>query len=157
MYIADITLKLVGGGSYYGRVELTHDNHTGTICDSAWSTSDARVVCKYLGFADGDPVTGSYYGKGSGHVMMNGLGCYGYENNIVQCRNKGWMSYNGTDCAKHDNDASVVCYKDGELSYFVKFYMSPGVRKPPIWILTRSDTNQAVQPLKMARGLKIRI
>ena len=32
--------------------------------------------------------------------------------------------------------------------------MSPGVRKPTIWILTRSDSNQAVQPLKMARGWK---
>ena len=113
--ITGISLKLVGGGKYYGRVEVTHDNHTGTICDSAWSTSDARVVCKYLGFADGDPVTGSYYGGGSGAVMMNGLGCYGYESNIVQCRNKGWMSYAGTDCQKkHKNDASVVCYKDGE-------------------------------------------
>ena len=33
--------------------------------------------------------------------------------------------------------------------------MSPGVRKPTIWILTRSDTNQAVKPLEMARGLKL--
>ena len=32
--------------------------------------------------------------------------------------------------------------------------MSPGVRKPTIWILTRPDTNQAVQLLEMARGLK---
>ena len=29
------------------------------------------------------------------------------------------------------------------------------MRKPTIWILTRSDTNQAVQPLEMARGLEI--
>ena len=28
------------------------------------------------------------------------------------------------------------------------------MRKPTMWILTRSDTNQAVQPLEMARGLK---
>ena len=32
--------------------------------------------------------------------------------------------------------------------------MSPEVRKPTIWILTRSDTNQAVQLQGMARGLK---
>ena len=32
--------------------------------------------------------------------------------------------------------------------------LSPGVRKPTIWILTRSDTNRAVQLLEMARGLK---
>ena len=31
------------------------------------------------------------------------------------------------------------------------------MRKPRIWILTRSNTNQAVQPHKMARGLKFRI
>ena len=28
------------------------------------------------------------------------------------------------------------------------------MRKPTMWILTRSYTNQAVQPLEMARGLK---
>ena len=28
------------------------------------------------------------------------------------------------------------------------------MRKPTMWILTRSDTNQAVQLLKMSRGLK---
>ena len=28
------------------------------------------------------------------------------------------------------------------------------MRKPTMWILTRSDTNQAVQPLERARGLK---
>ena len=32
-------------------------------------------------------------------------------------------------------------------------YMSPGVRKTTMWILTRSHTNQAVQLLEMARGL----
>ena len=33
-------------------------------------------------------------------------------------------------------------------------YLSPGVRKPIIWILTRSVTNQAEQLLEMARGWK---
>ena len=28
------------------------------------------------------------------------------------------------------------------------------MRKPTMWFLTRSDTNQAVQPMEMARGLK---
>ena len=36
----------------------------------------------------------------------------------------------------------------------VRKYLSPGMRKPTMWILTRSDTNHVVQPLKMARGLK---
>ena len=32
--------------------------------------------------------------------------------------------------------------------------MSLGVRKPKIWVLSRSDTNRAVQSQKMVRGLK---
>ena len=32
--------------------------------------------------------------------------------------------------------------------------MSRNVGKPKLWILTRSDTSQAEQPLEMARGLK---
>ena len=32
--------------------------------------------------------------------------------------------------------------------------MSRDMRKPTMWFLTRSDTNQAVQLLEMARGLK---
>ena len=35
--------------------------------------------------------------------------------------------------------------------------MSRVVRKPTFWFPTWSDTNQAVQPQKMARGLKFRI
>ena len=33
-------------------------------------------------------------------------------------------------------------------------HLSQGVRKPSMWILTSSDTNQAAQLLEMARGLK---
>ena len=35
--------------------------------------------------------------------------------------------------------------------------MSSDMRKPMLWFLTRSDTNQAVQPQKKARGLKFQI
>ena len=35
--------------------------------------------------------------------------------------------------------------------------MSRVMRKPMFWFLTWSDTNQVVQLLKMARGLKFRI
>ena len=35
-----------------------------------------------------------------------------------------------------------------------KGQLSRNMRKPTMWILTRSTTKQAVQPLEMARGLK---
>lgn len=102
------------GGSYYGRVQITYDGATGTVCDDSWSSSDARVLCKSKGYADGEPISNSYYGKGSGHIMMNGLSCYGYESSIFQCRNDGWMTYKGSECSNHTKDASVICYKDGK-------------------------------------------
>ena len=44
----------------------------------------------------------------------------------------------------------------GRLSYDLK-QMSRVMRKPTFWFLTWSDTNQAVQLQKIARGLKFRI
>ena len=54
----------------------------------------------------------------------------------------------------------IQCFKECACHVFIcptGLNLSPGVRKPTIWILSRSDTNQAVQPLKMARGLKFGI
>ena len=43
----------------------------------------------------------------------------------------------------------VVVHKSNEGSLYV--------RKPTIWVLTRSDTNRPVQSQKQARSLKFRI
>jgi len=67
-------VALKDGGKYYGRVEVTHDNHTSTICDKSLSTRDARVICKQLGYADGDPVTGTASMLFVEAFILNGLG-----------------------------------------------------------------------------------
>ncbi|KAK3100222.1 hypothetical protein FSP39_016522 [Pinctada imbricata] len=46
------------------------------------------------------------YGQGSGPVLLDNLQCSGHENNISQCRSRGWGIHN----CRHNEDASVKCY-----------------------------------------------
>ena len=42
-------IRLQGGTSTQGRVEICNRNVWGTVCDDSWSTVDARVACVQLG------------------------------------------------------------------------------------------------------------
>ena len=48
---ADGDIRLANGrNATQGRVEVCYGNVWGTVCDDFWSTGDARVVCRQLGF-----------------------------------------------------------------------------------------------------------
>ncbi len=42
-------IRLQGGTSTQGRVEICNNNVWGTVCDDLWGAVDARVACRQLG------------------------------------------------------------------------------------------------------------
>ena len=44
-------IRLQGGTTTQGRVEICNNNIWGTVCDDLWGTVDAQVACRQLGFS----------------------------------------------------------------------------------------------------------
>ena len=49
-YRGDIRLTGVGSNVTQGNVVLCKKNHFNAICGNVWSSNDAKVVCRQLGF-----------------------------------------------------------------------------------------------------------
>ena len=82
-------IRLVGGAKsssfHSGRVELFINGEWGTICDNSWSSNEARVVCRQLGYTSGTAYGGAVYGQGSGQIWLDNLNCTGSEDSILNC------------------------------------------------------------------------
>ena len=127
------SVRLVGGNNpREGRVEVNINNEWGTVCDDSWSTTDARVVCRQLGFGYPTSAPGSaHFGQGSGRILLDDVSCTGGESSLVSCSHRGVASHN---CG-HSEDASVVC------SPGIKRGGMPHTRKGPGAILFSGCTS----------------
>ncbi|CAM4591980.1 unnamed protein product [Lepidochelys olivacea] len=100
---ADTSLRLVNGqDGCSSRVEVHYSGSWGTVCDDAWDTNDAEVVCRQLGCGH---AMNARFGEGSGSVLLDDVQCRGNESSLWQCSHQGW----GTHKCAHHEDTSVIC------------------------------------------------
>ena len=105
-------VRLVGGSSYYeGRVEVNYDGEWGTVCDDGWDNTDATVVCRQLGFGSyGYSYRSTYFGQGSGSILLDNVTCTGSESTLANC---GHLGVGIIRSCSHFEDAGVRCQSQG--------------------------------------------
>lgn len=93
-----------------GRVEVFMNGLWGSVCNAAFRTKDARVVCRMLGFPDAKyavlwPL--SNQSSESQPIWIDNLQCTGNETSIFKCGN---VVYGKHNCERGPNeDIGVIC------------------------------------------------
>ena len=101
-----LPIRLVGGNTTSeGRVEIFYNNSWATVCDDSWGDTDATVVCRQLGLRTGSAVSRAGFGRGTGTILLDEVGCSVGQSNIFDCRHNGFKNH---DCS-HSEDAGVRC------------------------------------------------
>ena len=61
------------------------------MCSDGLDDTDARVVCRQLGFSGGNKIDAHRRDPhGSGQIWLEGVSCNGTEENLTQCNHNGW-------------------------------------------------------------------
>ena len=96
------------GAINQGRVEVYHDGQWGTVCDDGFTTENAQVVCRELGFPhyiDAQVAEYHQFGEGGDPIWMDDVICDGSESHLSVCAHRGW----GTHNCGHSEDVGVIC------------------------------------------------
>ena len=105
-FLLILVVRIMDGSYNEGRIEVYYNGRWGTICDDSWDISDARVVCKQLGFPDAEAAyQGGRVRDGTGQIWLDDVNCRGYESSLLSCRHSGWGIHN----CYHGEDAGVRC------------------------------------------------
>ncbi|NXK23301.1 MARCO protein, partial [Arenaria interpres] len=96
------SVRIAEGGTR-GRVEIFYNGAWGTICDDSWSTQDATVVCRMLGYSRA--VSAFTATPGSGQIWLDDVNCSGSETSIFDCPKPNWGVHN----CSHNEDAGLEC------------------------------------------------
>ncbi|XP_053397723.1 neurotrypsin-like [Mercenaria mercenaria] len=103
--VSGLLVRLAGGGSYSGRVEVSLDgSNWGTVCNDDINNNGAKVVCRMLGLPLTNPTVYTA-GGGSGNIYLDNVICIGSESNLLSCDHNHWLDQN----CDHDEDIGVRC------------------------------------------------
>lgn len=108
--LQDGAVRLVGdehGRRDRGRVEIYINGEWGTVCDDLWTTKNAEVVCRQLGFLYALKASrNAEFGEGKDlRILLDDVQCEGTEPSLLDCTHPGV----GTNNCAHYEDAGVIC------------------------------------------------
>ena len=90
---------------------MNYDGEWGTVCDDGWDYTDARVLCRQLGYGySGTPYYNAYFGQGSGSILLDDITCTGSESTLANC---GHLRADQVRSCSHSEDAGVRCSSQG--------------------------------------------
>jgi len=98
-------VRLAGGTSSRGRLEVLHHGVWGTVCHNYFTAAAAHVVCKMLGLESGKKMDNSNYMTDHGPIWLDHVRCNGAETDIAKCSHGGWSIHN----CEHSEDVAVSC------------------------------------------------
>ena len=102
-----LEVQLVGGSvPNEGRLKVYLNGAWATVNGDGFDMTDANVVCRSLGYGDArNYVTTPDFGRGTGSILMDEVGCQGTEDSIFDCTYN--LQHESSDT--HDNDVGITC------------------------------------------------
>ncbi|ELT88354.1 hypothetical protein CAPTEDRAFT_172188 [Capitella teleta] len=103
--IGNSELRLAGGTSRRGRLEVYHAGEWGTVCDDDFTDEYAAVICKSLGLPFGNAREIHNFGGGTGKpIHLDQVNCAA-ATHARHCVHAGW----GVNNCQHGEDLGIHC------------------------------------------------
>lgn len=117
-------VRLAGGSTpYEGRLEIFHEGRWGTVCNSGFDATAAKIICNSIGYPSDSPslMSASGFGTPPSTVWLDGVRCNGNETAIDVCTHNRF----GLTSCTHDKDVAIMCRSHG-----IKCYHCDGLLDP---------------------------